>query len=98
MPVDDLPTFVFPQSIQLSCDLLTRSYPLPDFSTLVFTDIKGRYLYTTCLRFFEPISHEIISPIFHEIYGKSFNEEIQSDIRFYCPKIICVSSQYPFYR
>lgn len=43
-------------------------YPLPDFFTFVFTDVKGRHLHVACLRFYEIVSKEEYLSVFENTY------------------------------
>jgi hypothetical protein len=90
--------FVFPHGLQLKyCK--KQSFPLPDFFTFVFTDVHGRHLYTTCLRFYEVIPHDEIHAFFSTMYGDGDNIVFcNDDMDVFAPKVICVVSQFPFYR
>lgn len=89
--------FVFPHGLQLKyCK--KQSFPLPDFFTFVFTDVHGRHLYTTCLRFYEVISQEEVEKFFKSMYGEDKSIFCTEGMDVFSPKVICVVSQFPFYR
>ena len=52
LPTNELPLFAFPHDLKLRTAPL-EAYPLPDFFSMVFTGVKGDYLYCACLRFYE---------------------------------------------
>lgn len=90
--------FVFPHGLQLKyCK--KQSFPLPDFFTFVFTDVHGRHLYTTCLRFYEVIPQSEVQNCFTQLYGDDNGiDYCNEDMDVFAPKVICVVSQFPFYR
>ena len=89
--------FVFPHGLQLK-HCKRQSFPLPDFFTFVFTDVHGRHLYTTCLRFYEVIPHEDIVQFLKLMYGEDMSTFCAEGMAVFSPKVICVVSQFPFYR
>ena len=97
LPVNELPMFVFPHGLLLKHDK-KQSFPLPDFFTFVFTDIHGRHMYTACLRFYEVVPQREIEKFVKLTYDYD-NDVIRMDeMNIFTPKVICVVSQYPFYR
>lgn len=97
LPATELPIFVFPHYLKLK-HRPRSNFPLPNFFTFVFTDVKGRHLYTACLRFYELLPFDLVQNAAHEIYGPDVNLSLPPSEAFFCPKVICVVSQYPFYR
>jgi hypothetical protein len=97
LPATELPVFVFPHSLKLKYQSKSN-FPLPNFFTFVFTDVKGRHLYTACLRFHELIPFELVSTVAKTIYGDEVHIPFTDSGAFFCPKVICVVSQFPFYR
>jgi hypothetical protein len=89
--------FVFPHGLLLKC-CTKQNFPLPDFFTFVFTDVHGRHLYTTCLRFYEVIPKQEIQKFFKLMYGDDKNVDCIEGMDIFSPKVICVVSQFPFYR
>jgi hypothetical protein len=94
----ELPVFVFPHDLKL--EYTQRfNFPIPNFFTFVFTDVKGRHLYAACLRFYEELPRELVDPIASAMFGEEHYTVSWSDnMQFFCPKVICMVSQYPFYR
>jgi hypothetical protein len=97
LPATELPVFVFPHSLKLK-QKPKSNFPLPNFFTFVFTDVKGRHLYTACLRFYELIPFDVVKTVADEIYGSDVQISLGDSNAFFCPKVICVVSQFPFYR
>jgi hypothetical protein len=96
LPVIELPVFVFPHGLKIKKSP-KLDFPLPDFFTFVFTDVKGKHLYTACLRFYEAISIDVVQKVADEVYP-GVNIQLDQADAFFCPKVICVVSQLPFYR
>lgn len=101
LPVNELAMFTFPHNIQLKYCAIT-DFPIPDYFTFVFTDIKGKHQYVACLRFYDIIPKEDVLPMFHSIYGEGngSSSELLLDhhMQLFCPQVICVLSHHPFYR
>lgn len=97
LPATELPVFVFPHYLHLKYRPRSN-FPLPNFFTFVFTDVKGRHLYTACLRFYEILSFELVQNAAREIYGPDVDIVLPLSEAFFFPKVICVVSQFPFYR
>lgn len=97
LPVKELPMFVFPHELKVRyCS--HRDYPLPDFFTFVFTDVNGCNQYVACLRFYEIVPFMDFLPIIKAVYGEEVDFAMSSDMNLVCPKVICLLSQYPFYK
>ena len=94
----ELPVFVFPHDLRLEYSPRSH-FPVPAFFTFVFTDAQGQHLHTACLRFHELIPKEEVASLAKEVFGHDMGQ-VQWDegMEFFCPKVICVVSQFPFYR
>jgi len=97
LPVVELPMFVFPHDLRLKYSP-KLNFPIPDFFTFVFTDVKGRHLYTTCLRFYELLDKAEVAAVLSEVFGSEHSLSCEEGMEFFAPKVICVVSQFPFYR
>ncbi len=76
-----------------------QDFPLPDYFTFVFTDVKGRHLHAACLRFYEIVPQEEVRNVFSTTYGELPELlDLGAGMEIFSPKVICVLSQYPFYR
>ena len=102
LPTYQLPTFAFPHGLRLRYSNL-EDYPLPDFFSFVFTDETGKHLYSACLQFYEIAPKKLMEELFDSIYcgadgSKRYHLQYGAAMQLFCPKVICVVSQYPFYR
>jgi hypothetical protein len=81
LPATELPMFGFPHGLHLHFGSRQR-YPLPQFFTFVFTNIKGEHFYAECLRFYERVCRDQLNSLVSSLYGYRISEEDGDHVSF----------------
>lgn len=62
-PSEVLPIFSFPKDLKIILKN-KNDYPLPIYYTFVFTDINGKHMYVSCLKFYEKLKEEDLVDVY----------------------------------
>lgn len=74
LPETELPMFAFPHGLHVHFGSRQR-YPLPQYFTFVFTNIKGEHFYAECLRFYECISKDHMNNFINDLYDYQISND-----------------------
>lgn len=80
LPDKELPIFVFPEDLSISCELKGEGFPLPLFFSFVFTNDKGEHLYVACLQFYEKLLKAELEPLCREVYERAEEENHEEEL------------------